>query len=71
MKEATDPNIPPTINDPTASGTELLNKDEIPRQAAATLTPTTAAKSSKSTTFTLGSCALKTKICLAFFYFFF
>lgn len=61
IKEATLPRIPPTSRDPSASGMGLLMKEEIPIQVAATLTPTTAAKSSKSTTLTLGSCPLNTK----------
>lgn len=50
----------PTNNEPIASGTGLFVSVEIPIQPAATTTPITAAKSSNSTTFTLGSCPLKT-----------
>lgn len=40
---------------------ELLVNDEMPIQLAATITPTTAAKSSNNTTFTLGSCPRNTE----------
>lgn len=55
IKDATDPKIQPTSNEPKESGIGLLVTEEIPIQPAATITPTTAAKSSNKTTFTLGS----------------
>lgn len=55
MNDATEPNIPPTNNDPKESGIGLFVIEDKPIQAAATITPTTAAKSSNKTTLTLGS----------------
>jgi hypothetical protein len=60
MKDATDPKIPPTRRDPTASGMALPVAVASAMQEPATITPTTAAKSSSKTTFTLGSWERKT-----------
>ena len=60
IKDATAPNIHPTSKEPTASGIgEPVNVDR-PMQTPARATLKTAAASSVSTTFTHGSCPLKT-----------
>ena len=54
MKEATAPNSPPTSSEPIASGIGEFQYVAAAMQAPATVTPSTAAISSRSTTLTSG-----------------
>ncbi len=56
MKDATAPKTTPIKRDPTASGMGEFKCVAAAIQLPATITPSTAAKSSISTTLTLGSC---------------
>ena len=55
MKEATVPKMPPTSNDPTASGIGVFKYEVNDIHTAATPIDNTAAQSSNNTTFTVGS----------------